>query len=561
MEKMSMGASSIILGMSKVFTRTLRLLCWILVGVVILTGCKTQEQSPQILSTSTLTEIPIPTQTTTPSPIRVYIDPKLPSGFRNQFSSLPDAQIVETVDASQVQLTFSVTPSDMFWVYALVAPFPTVTDGVDLTDLKRAWAGDFSTNVIKQPILLSEETKDVFSSLWGEPSKDSVQILASDLLQKQAWKDVSSWAIVPFEELNPQWKVLEIEGKSPLSKDFSYQDYSLSINMNFKGDQDSVQRLEDLLHSDQHLVNLTNRDPSLLSVVMVTGTTALTRDIGKQMDAKGIMYPASDIMNWFKQANIIHISNEVSFMDGCDLRDRGKLCAKPAYLELLIGIGTQVVELTGNHLLDFGPEPFLATLELYRQAGLKTYGGGMDLTDAQKPLLIEDHGNKIAFLGCNYGQPQSDLATTNSPGANPCNNGWMKSTIQDLKKQGYLVIFTFQDMESCTIEPLTSQRGDFFRAAEDGADIVSGSQSHCPQTMTFHQGAFIHYGLGNFFFDQMDPLQQREMVDLHYFYNGRYISTQFLTGILEDSAKPRPMNPTERMNLLTQVFENSVWEK
>jgi hypothetical protein len=51
------------------------------------------------------------------------------------------------------------------------------------------------------------------------------------------------------------------------------------------------------------------------------------------------------------------------------------------------------------------------------------------------------------------------------------------------------------------------------------------------------------------------------MVDLHYFYDGRYISTQFLTAILEDSAKPRPMTVTERENLLYSIFEASIWEK
>jgi poly-gamma-glutamate synthesis protein (capsule biosynthesis protein) len=501
------------------------------------------------------------TSAISPETIKIFVDPLLPRDFRSQIKSSEEITFVETLSESQVQLTFSESPSGMNWVYALVVPFPTVMDGAALADLKKAWMGDFTGNAITNSIEMNAETRGIFSKLWGEPSELGVKVLAPDQIQPEPFNGLQRWALIPFEYLNPKWKVLEIDGKSPLSKDFSEGDYPLALNMKFTGDEKAISRLNILLESNPSLIQMTNRDASLLSVVMLTGTTALTRDTGKQMDAKGVMYPTSEIMDWFHRADIIHISNEVSFMKGCVVGDRSKFCSKPEYLGLLMGIGTNVIELTGNHLLDFGVDPFLFTLNLYKQNHIPYYGGGSNLEDARKPLLIEDHGNKIAFLGCNYGYPKSDIATATSPGTNPCDNNWMKSAIQDLKSRGYMVIFTFQDIEVCTPEPVDTQRGDFFRAAEAGADIVSGSQAHCPQAVTFHQGAFIHYGLGNLFFDQMDPLTRKEMVDLHYFYDGRYISTQFLTAILEDSAKPRPMTVTERENLLYSIFGASVWEK
>lgn len=533
----------------------------VLIGALLLASCV---NSTQVTSTPVLifpTPILQSTSTIAPETINVFVDPILPSDFRTQIKSSPEVIFVETLSESKVQLTFSDAPSDMNWVYALAVPFPTVMDGVSLADLKRAWMGDFSGNPITNPISMTQETRDIFSKLWGEPSDSGIKILTLEQLQFNPLDGMSKWALVPFAYLYPKWKVLQIDGNSPLSKDFSEADYPLALNMKFSGDEKVISRLKVLLQSNPRLIQMTNRDASLLSVVMLTGTTALTRDIGKQMDAKGVMYPASDIMDWFHQADIIHISNEVSFMNGCVVGDRGKFCSKLEYLGLLTGIGTNVIELTGNHLLDFGVDPFLFTLNLYKQNHIPYYGGGSNLEDARKPLLIEDRGNKIAFLGCNYGVPKSDMATATSPGTNPCDNDWMKSAIQDLKSRGYMVIFTFQDIEVCTLEPADTQRGDFFRAAEAGADIVSGSQAHCPQAVTFHQGAFIHYGLGNLFFDQMDSLMRKEMVDLHYFYDGRYISTQFLTAILEDSAKPRPMTVTERENLLYSIFGASVWEK
>ncbi|RME88382.1 MAG: hypothetical protein D6770_07150, partial [Anaerolineae bacterium] len=98
--------------------------------------------------------------------------------------------------------------------------------------------------------------------------------------------------------------------------------------------------------------------------------------------------------------------------------------------------------------------------------------------------------------------------------------------------------------------------------ADAGATIVSGSQAHFPQAMEIYHGTFIHYGLGNLFFDQMDIPEwgtRREFLDRHVFYDGRYIGTELLTAMLEDYARPRPMTPDERESLLTTIFGVSDW--
>jgi len=93
-----------------------------------------------------------------------------------------------------------------------------------------------------------------------------------------------------------------------------------------------------------------------------------------------------------------------------------------------------------------------------------------------------------------------------------------------------------------------------------GAVIVSGSQAHHPQGFEFYKGAFIHYGLGNLFFDQMWSTGTRqEIVDRHVIYQGRHISTELHTYLLEDYAQPRPMTPEERRELLKAVFKASGW--
>jgi poly-gamma-glutamate synthesis protein (capsule biosynthesis protein) len=81
--------------------------------------------------------------------------------------------------------------------------------------------------------------------------------------------------------------------------------------------------------------------------------------------------------------------------------------------------------------------------------------------------------------------------------------------------------------------------------------------------MEFHSDAFIHYGLGNLFFDQMDvPTKgtRLEFADRYIVYDGRVISLQLLTLRLEDFSRPRFMTVTERAKLLLNYFILSGWD-
>jgi poly-gamma-glutamate synthesis protein (capsule biosynthesis protein) len=126
------------------------------------------------------------------------------------------------------------------------------------------------------------------------------------------------------------------------------------------------------------------------------------------------------------------------------------------------------------------------------------------------------------------------------------------------------VITSFQYYETYAPKPFAAQLRDFRLMADAGATIVQGSQAHYPQTMEFYKGAFVHYGLGNLFFDQMgdDSAEfptRREFMDRHVFYDGHYISTELLTALLEDYARPVPMTAHERSDFLSKYFDASGW--
>jgi poly-gamma-glutamate synthesis protein (capsule biosynthesis protein) len=194
---------------------------------------------------------------------------------------------------------------------------------------------------------------------------------------------------------------------------------------------------------------------------------------------------------------------------------------------------------------------------------MQWFGGGRDLADAGRAALFEHNGNRIAFIGCNAKGGGYATASETQPGAVACDFDWMHKEIKQLSKEGYQVIATFQHFEYYTYTAQPDQIRDFQGMAEAGAAIVSGSQAHQPQAMAFHDGAFIHYGLGNLFFDQYhyctDYACDYAFINRHVFYAGRYLGVELIPIIFEDYARPRPMTAEESARLLETVFAASGW--
>jgi poly-gamma-glutamate synthesis protein (capsule biosynthesis protein) len=389
-----------------------------------------------------------------------------------------------------------------------------------------------------------------------------VRVVPADQLLEEAWSALPSWAIVPFDALEPKWKVLTVDGQSPIRKNFDPASYPLVVNFTIQSSTDVQSSILSLPPA--------NYDPSKLTTVIMTGVTALVRATAFTMELKGSTYPGEKIRDLMREADIAHVSNEIPFFTGCTYPkpDQAALvfCSDPKYMDLLTDIGTDVIELTGNHFADRGAAGMLETIEIYRKHGIPYFGGGVDLQDSLKPALFEVNGNKIAFIGCNKPDVgRFPTATDYHPGAAPCDFPYLTQKINQLKAQGYVVISTFQWNESYDSRPSPQQVRDFQLMADSGASIVSGSQAHYAQRMEFHNASFIHYGLGNLFFDQMGDQDwmprgiRREFLDRYVIYDGRLISVELITAMLEDYARPRLMREQERAGFLQEYFTYSGW--
>jgi hypothetical protein len=498
----------------------------------------------------------------------IYLPEYLPQGLRDAFR-LPQGYYAT---AQAVNAAFSLdlwtpgsgsTQSLTWWTYALVAPFPTIPGEVNSEVLRGAWSGESSGPFAGLPLLMDAETQMMFSAWWGEPAAGAVQVLPAESLAETAWAQRPSWAIIPFEALEPRWKVLAIDGISPLSRDFDPTSYALSVPCALTAPPGLY----------DWSLPIGNRDPDRLTIVNMTGVTALVRGTALWMERYGIPYPARDVGNLLASADITHINNEVPFVADCPepVLDWPWLvsCSPPNYIELLEIVGADVIELTGDHFGDWPPDSMDLTLSLYEEQGMATFGGGLNAELARLPALFEHNGNRLAFIGCHIGTevkteiPEDALASAELPGAALCDFEWLAEEIPTLISQGYLVIFTFQHQEIYSYTASERLVADFSLPAQMGASIVSGSQAHQPHGFAIDSGAFIHYGLGNLFFDQFhycaDYACDRAFIDRHVFYAGRHISTELIPIKFVDFARPRLMTPEEAARFLEIIFAASGW--
>ena len=500
---------------------------------------------------------PVPTANPQ-APFRLSASPVVPGHLQAELQDFAAANgdLFRWVDEgdAEVRLEVGATTPAAAWVYAVVAPFATLQDEISLVEVQSLWAaGQIAIPAAELPL---------WQAVWGVPTTGPVTAPAGQLTT-QLWQGrtptASPIGLIPFAELAPALKVMRVDGLSPLMPDVANEAWPLTVYFSPAGAPDAVAAFQ------AHWPGVySNRQPERISRVALTGVTALTRATAYQMEIYGTNYPGEEVAPVLQAADIAHASHEVSFSADCPYPNPlggTSFCARDSYLGLLEYIGIDVVELTGNHVNDYGAANMARTVGMYEEAGMRVYGGGRDLAEAGRPALFEVNGNRVAFVGCNPAGPNYAWATTLQAGSNPCDYAALYEQIAALRADGYIVLATLQYAEHYDYLPTVSQRADFRALIEAGAHAVSGSQGHHAMTFDLYRGGFVHYGPGNLFFDQMEMLGTREtFVDTYVIYDGKLLSVELWTGLIENYARPRLMSPAERAATLGRVFAGIRYE-
>lgn len=301
--------------------------------------------------------------------------------------------------------------------------------------------------------------------------------------------------------------------------------------------------------------------------INMSGVTALTRVmIRKLASVPNATYFSEKIGDFMADADITHVSNEVSFKEGCTYH-AALFCSPPAMIEALKASGVDVVELTGNHNNDVGRQPNTETINLYHSLGWGTFGGGLNAAEAAKPFLADKKGSKVAFLAYNQADAPGSgaIATTTGAGANLFTVDKARADIAAAKEQGNFVVVNVQYLEcfaypggytefpTCDY-PIGGQEESFRRLVDLGADMVIGSSAHQPQTYELYKGKPIYYGLGNMYFEQVQqPGTERGIILSNYFVDGKLLQTKLTPTVYNKNLQTHIMDSDDARYLLTRL--------
>ncbi len=288
---------------------------------------------------------------------------------------------------------------------------------------------------------------------------------------------------------------------------------------------------------------------------ILTGVTAITRHMGVLADRDGTDYLTENLKTHFQNADLVHISNEVSISDNCTYTGANaaySFCTKEPHMKPILDLGADIIELTGNHNLDYGAEAYKKTMAWYEKNKLQTFGGGLTPEQANTPLIIKlKDGKKLGFIGFNELCPSGECADK-TLGANRYGREKARKVIEKMRKElkADVIFVGVQFGEVDAYVPTPAQNQISYDLLDFGADVVYGSQAHQIQQIEFRAGKAIFHGLGNFLFDQMHRIGVRQAYFLHhYIYQGKLIQSVPVFTFMSTTRKPTLASPAEILQM------------
>ncbi|MEX2559185.1 MAG: CapA family protein, partial [Pirellulales bacterium] len=165
--------------------------------------------------------------------------------------------------------------------------------------------------------------------------------------------------------------------------------------------------------------------------------------------------------------------------------------------------------LANNHVLDWGVEGMLETLETLRRSGIKTAGAGRDRSEAESPATLELPG-KGRVLVFSFGTPTSGIplewaAADDWPGVHllpdlsPTTARAVSQLVARHRCGGDIVVASIHWGGNWGYTIPGSERQFARRLIDEaGVAVVHGHSSHHVQGIEVYQDRLILYGCGDF---------------------------------------------------------------
>jgi poly-gamma-glutamate synthesis protein (capsule biosynthesis protein) len=213
-----------------------------------------------------------------------------------------------------------------------------------------------------------------------------------------------------------------------------------------------------------------------------------------------------------------------------------------------------------NHVKDCGEsgpcgdQTFVDTLALLRAAGIEPVGGGLNLAEARRPVILTAGGVRFAFLA--YDDVAAYYhATDATAGTAPLDETTLSEDIQAARALADVVVVLPQWGEEYTPDPTERQQRIAALAIESGATLVAGNHPHVVQAATPTGDGYVAYALGNLVFDQDWSRETLEGVVLETTFHGaRLVAVRFVPYRIERQLEPVPVEGEASTSILQRMM-------
>lgn len=214
-----------------------------------------------------------------------------------------------------------------------------------------------------------------------------------------------------------------------------------------------------------------------------------------------------------------------------------------------------VLNLGNNHIMDYGEEGLNHTIKILKNNRIYWVGAGINIAEAEKHLIIELKGLRIAFLA--YTSDERNVgAIIAGPGKSGCASfseiDKIINKIEKLKKDVDIICVSMHWGYEYFLYPSYEQVKIAHSLADAGATYIIGHHPHVIQGIETYKRSLIIYSLGNFFFPptrtvngRIEPLRKKSrefMLVKSKIEGSKNPSVKIVGGVMEKNYTLKPFN-------------------
>jgi poly-gamma-glutamate synthesis protein (capsule biosynthesis protein) len=237
-------------------------------------------------------------------------------------------------------------------------------------------------------------------------------------------------------------------------------------------------------------------------ILMSLGNLVFDGQVAGLIKEKGTQEPFSGVKDILQSGDLITGDLE------CPLSARGQpISGKtdafrgiPDAAVSMKSIGLDLVSLANDHVMDYGSDALMDTVDLLDKEGIAHAGAGADEQRAYAPARVRVKDRNITLFAYSAVLPDVFWATSTAPGVAGIKTPWgsIEDQIKKAKTEGDFIIVSFH-WGNETDSSLQSYEREYAKKAIDaGADMVIGGHPHVLQGIEIYNSKLIAYSMGDF---------------------------------------------------------------